>query len=160
MDMLRALGTFIRIVETGSFSAVARETNTTPSAVTRLVGQLEEHFSVRLFHRTTRHLSLTEDGQDLLDQARPIVDATSELEDSVGSKRTAPTGRVRVGVTSGAARLITGGLPDLLNRYPGLSVEFVVREQPGDLIEERLDLAMRLGRPTDASLVARSVGAF
>ena len=67
MDMLRALGTFVRIVETGSFSAVARETNSTPSAVTRLVGQLEEHFRVRLFHRTTRHLSLTEDGQDLLD---------------------------------------------------------------------------------------------
>lgn len=160
MDMLRALGTFIRIVETGSFSAVARETNTTPSAVTRLVGQLEEHFKVRLFHRTTRHLSLTEDGQDLLDQARPIVDATSELEDAVGHQRTAPTGRVRVGMTSGAARLLTAGLADLLTRYPGLSVEFVVREQPGDLIEDRLDLAMRLGRPTDASLVARSVGAF
>src|SRR5471030_2304316 len=102
MDMLRALGTFVRISETGSFSAVARESNTTPSAVTRQVGQLEEHFKVRLFHRTTRHLSLTEDGQDLLEPARHIVDAASDLEDTLGRQRTAPTGRVRVGLTAGA----------------------------------------------------------
>ena len=160
MDMLRALSTFVRIVETGSFSAVAREANTTPSAVTRLVGQLEEHFKVRLFHRTTRHLSLTEDGQDLLGHARHIIDAATDLEDTLGNQRTIPTGRVRVGVTSGVARLITPALANLLARYPGLAVEFVVREQFGDLIEDRLDLAMRLGQPTDTSLVARSVGEF
>ncbi len=160
MDMLRALGAFLRIVETGSFSAVARETNTTPSAVTRLVGGLEDHFKVRLFHRTTRHLSLTEDGQELLGHARHIVDAATDLEDTIGQQRTAPTGRVRVGLTSGAARLLTPGLADLLLRHPGLAVEFVIREQFGDLIEDRLDLAMRLGQPADTSLVARSVGEF
>ena len=160
MDLLRALGTFVRITETGSFSAVARESNSTPSAVTRLIGQLEEHFRVRLFHRTTRHLSLTEDGQDLLAHARNIIEATTDLEDTIGNQRTAPTGRVRVGLTAGAARLLTPGLMDLLTRYPGLSVDFVVREQFGDLIEDRLDLALRLGQPTDASLVARSVGEF
>src|SRR6266571_7034545 len=119
MDMLRALGTFIRIVETGSFSAVARETNTTPSAVTRLIGQLEEHFKVRLFHRTTRHLSLTEDGQDLLGHARHIIEASEELEDMLGHQRTEPTGRVRVGLTTGAARLLTPALSALLQRHPG-----------------------------------------
>jgi DNA-binding transcriptional LysR family regulator len=160
MDILHALQTFIRIAETGSFSAVARETNTASSSVTRLVGQLEEHFKVRLFHRTTRHLSLTEDGQDLLDRARPIVDAAAELGDTVGGQRSEPSGRVRVGLTSAAARLITSALPDLLVRHPLLSVELVVREQLGDLIEDRLDLAMRVGQPADTSLVARSVGGF
>ncbi len=160
MDLLRALGTFVRISETGSFSAVARESNSTPSAVTRLVGQLEEHFRVRLFHRTTRHLSLTEDGQDLLTHARTIIEAATDLEDTIGNQRTAPTGRVRVGMTHGAARLLTPGLMDLLTRYPGLAVDFVVREQFGDLIEDRLDVAMRLGQPTDNSLVARSIGEF
>ena len=160
MDMLRALETFIRIAETGSFSAVARESNATPSAVTRLVGQLEEHFKVRLFHRTTRHLSLTEDGQDPLDHARPIVEAATDLSDTISQQRTAPTGRVRVGLTVGAARLLTPAMADLLGRYPGLSVEFVIRDQIGDLIEDRLDLAMRLGQPSDASLVARLVGEF
>jgi DNA-binding transcriptional LysR family regulator len=160
MDMLRALATFIRIVETGSFSAVARENNTSSSAVTRLIGQLEEHFKVRLFHRTTRHLSLTEDGQDVLGHARHIIDAATDLEDILGHQRTAPTGRVRVGVTAGAARLLTPALADLLRRHPGLAVDFVIREQFGDLIEDRLDLAMRLGEQADNSLVARSVGEF
>src|ERR1700676_3831731 len=126
MDLLRALETFLRIAETGSFSAVARENNASSSAVTRLVGQLEEHFNVRLFHRTTRHLSLTEDGQELLGHARPIIDAASELEDTLRNQRSTPTGRVRIGLTAAAARLITSGLPGLLRRYPGLSVEFVV----------------------------------
>src|ERR1700722_18197955 len=112
MNLLHALDTFVRVVETGSFSAVARETNVNVSAVTRLVAQLEEHFKVRLFHRTTRHLSLTEDGQELLDRARQIIDATAELEDTLRHQRSTPTGRVRLGLT--AARLITSGLPGLL----------------------------------------------
>ncbi len=66
MDLINGLHTFIRVVETGSFSAVAREANTSQSAVTRQVAQLEEHFGVRLFHRTTRKLSLTDEGQDLV----------------------------------------------------------------------------------------------
>src|SRR3984957_15756368 len=160
MDLLRALATFVRIAETGSFSAVARETNTTPSAVTRLVGQLEEHFKVRLFHRTTRHLSLTEDGQDVLNHARHIIEAAEDLEDILGHQRDAPSGKVRVGLTAGAARLLTPGLGDLLERYPGLAVELVIREQPSDLIEDRLDVALRLGAQSDTSLVARAVGDF
>jgi DNA-binding transcriptional LysR family regulator len=160
MDLLRALSTFVRIAETGSFSSVARETNTTPSAVTRLVGQLEEHFKVRLFHRTTRHLSLTEDGQDVLNHARHIIEAAEDLEEILGNQRTAPTGKVRVGLTAGAARLLTPGLGALLESYPGLAVELVIREQPSDLIEDRLDVALRLGRQSDTSLVARAVGEF
>jgi DNA-binding transcriptional LysR family regulator len=160
MDMLRSLETFVRIVETGSFSAVARESNTTPSSVTRLIGQLEDHFQARLFHRTTRHLSLTVDGQDLLGRARHVVDAATDLADTLGHQRSAPTGKVRIGLSAGTARLLTPGFADLLGRYPGLAVDFVVLEQIGDLIEDRLDLAIRLGQPSDASLVVRSVGEF
>jgi len=160
MDLLHALETFVRVVETGSFSAVARENNINTSAVTRLVGQLEEHFSVRLFHRTTRHLSLTEDGQTLLNHAHDVIDAASGLEDSIGRQRSAPTGRVRVGLTAGGGRLVTPGFGGLLDRYPGLTVDLVIREHFDDLIEDRLDLAVRVGQPVDASLVARSVGGF
>src|SRR3984957_5396099 len=103
MNMLRSLETFVRIVETGSFSAVARESNTTPSSVTRLIGHLEDHFQARLFHRTTRHLTLTVDGQDLLGHARHVIDAATNLADTLGHQRTAPTGRVRIGVTPGTA---------------------------------------------------------
>ena len=74
MDLIQALQTFSRVTEAGSFSAVAREKNSSHSAVTRLMGQLETHFGVRLFHRTTRRLSLTEDGQDLLGFARHLLE--------------------------------------------------------------------------------------
>jgi DNA-binding transcriptional LysR family regulator len=160
MDLLHALETFVRVVETGSFSAVAREGNINTSAVTRLVGHLEEHFGVRLFHRTTRNLSLTDEGQTLLSHAHDVIDAAAGLEDSLGRQRSAPTGRVRVGVTAGGGRLVTPGLGDLLDRYPGLTVDLVIREHFNDLIEDRLDLAVRVGPPVDASLVARSVGGF
>lgn len=160
MDVLRALGTFVRVADVGSFSAVARESNSSSSAVTRMISQLEDHFGARLFHRTTRHLSLTEDGQDLLTHARPIIDAAEELNGVLRHQRTSPKGRVRVGVTAGAARLLTATLAALFERYPGLSVEFVVREHLGDMIEDRLDVAMSLNEPPDSSLVTRAVSAF
>jgi DNA-binding transcriptional LysR family regulator len=160
MDLLRALRTFVRVVETGSFSAVARESDTNHSAVTRLISQLEEEYNVRLFHRTTRRLSLTEDGEDLLGQARQILDAATDLEDTLRGRHGTPTGTVRVGLPVGAARLLTPRLHTLLDRYPGLAVELVVRDTFDDLIEERLDVALRFDQPTDTSVVTRSVGTF
>ena len=160
MDLLHALGTFRRVVETGSFSAVARETGTSHSAATRLVGQLEDHFGVRLFHRTTRKLSLTEDGQDLLNHASQLLEATQEMEATLGRQSTSPTGLVRAGVPPAVATLLVPQLPALFQRYPGLSVELVVADRFGDLIEERLDLALQPAQPGDSSLVARTIGTF
>ena len=160
MDLLRALSTFVRVVETGSFSAVARETGTSHSAATRLIGQLEDHFGVRLFHRTTRRLSLTEDGQDLLNHARHLIETTQEMEATLGRQRASPTGLVRVGISPAVATLLVPQLPKVFERYPGLSVELVVGDRFGDLIEERLDLALQRGQPADSSLVARAIGTF
>jgi DNA-binding transcriptional LysR family regulator len=160
MDLLRALGTFVRVVETGSFSAVARETGTSHSAATRLISQLEDHFGVRMFHRTTRRLSLTEDGQDLLNHARHLLETTQEMEESLGRQRTSPTGLVRIGVSPAVATVLVRQLPAMFERYTGLSVELVVGDRFGDLIEERLDLALVRGQPVDSSLVARALGTF
>jgi DNA-binding transcriptional LysR family regulator len=160
MDLLHALGSFVRVVETGSFSAVARETNNSQSSVTRLIGQLEDHFGIRLLHRTTRRLSLTDDGESLLTQARGMLEAAEELEATLGRRKAAPTGRVRVGLPPGMAILITSHLSTLLQRYPGLSVELVIGERFGDLVEERLDLVVRNGRSESASSVARAIATF
>ena len=84
MDLLGALGILVRVVETGSFSAVARERELSQAAVARQVSQLEEHFGVRLFHRTTRKLSLTDDGEVLLGLARPVLDGVDGLEAALG----------------------------------------------------------------------------
>ena len=158
MDLLGALGILARVVETGSFSAVARERELSQAAVARQVSQLEEHFGVRLFHRTTRKLSLTDDGEILLGLARPVLDGVDGLEAALGRQRGSPVGLVRVGVTVAASRLLAQRLPILLADHPGLKVELVVGDRLGDMIEERLDLAMRVGEIKDASLVARRSG--
>jgi DNA-binding transcriptional LysR family regulator len=158
MDLLGALGILVRVVETGSFSAVARERELSQAAVARQVSQLEEHFGVRLFHRTTRKLSLTDDGEMLLSLARPVLDGVDGLEAALGRQSASPVGLVRVGVTVAASRLLAQRLPILLADHPGLKVELVVGDRLGDMIEERLDLAMRVGEIKDASLVARRSG--
>ena len=94
MDILRALGTFIRIAEAGSFSAVARESNSSASTVTRLIDRLETHFGTRLLHRTTRQLSLTEDGEDLLGHARRLLHAVENMEGALGRQPTSPAASV------------------------------------------------------------------
>jgi DNA-binding transcriptional LysR family regulator len=157
MDLITGLHTFIRVVETGSFSAVAREENSSQSAVTRQVAQLEEHFGVRLFHRTTRKLSLTDEGQDLVGRARHLLEEAENLEDTFGKDGGTPTGLVRIGIPVGAAILMVSEFASLLNKYPGLAVELVVSEQMDDLVAERLDLALRFGQSPDTSLVSRAL---
>lgn len=160
MDLLGALTTFTRVAETGSFSAVARESGISHSAVTRLVGQLEDHFGVRLFQRTTRRLGLTEDGQDLLGYARNLITATEEMEGALGRQRSSPSGLVRVGVPVVASAWLMPRLPELLQRYPDLAVELVIGDRIGDLIEERLDVALIGDDPPDSSVITRTVGTF
>ena len=126
MDLFGALGILVRVVETGSFSAVARERELSQAAVARQVSQLEEHFGVRLFHRTTRKLSLTDDGEMLLGLARPVLDGVDGLEAALGRQSASPVGLVRVGVTVAASRLLAQRLPILLADHPGLKVELVV----------------------------------
>jgi DNA-binding transcriptional LysR family regulator len=158
MDLLGALSVLVRVVETGSFSAVAREREVSQAAVARQIAQLEGHFRVRLFHRTTRKLSLTDDGQMLLGLARPVLDGVDGMEAALGGQSASPVGLVRLGVTVTASRFLAQRLPTLLADHPGLKVELVVSDVFGDMIEDRLDLAMRIGEVTDASLVVRRTG--
>jgi DNA-binding transcriptional LysR family regulator len=158
MDLIGALRAFVRVTETGSLSAVARETHVSQSAVTRLIAQLEQHFEVRLFHRTTRRLSLTDDGQILLSHARHLLESADEMETVLGRQSGAPRGLVRLGTSVAGGLFLATRLPVLLARHPGLSVELVMRDQESDMIEERLDLAFRSGEIADASLVARRAG--
>ena len=117
MDLFGTLKVLVRVVETGSFSAVARERDLTQAAVAKQISQLEEHFGVRLLHRTTRKLSLTDDGEMLLGLARPILDGVDGLEAALGRQRASPVGLVRVGVAVTASRLPAQRLPTLLEPH-------------------------------------------
>jgi DNA-binding transcriptional LysR family regulator len=158
MDLLRALDVLVRVVEVGSFSAVARERRMSSAAITRLVAQLEDHFGVRLFHRTTRKLNLTDDGEMLVSRARPLLDGAEELKSELDGQRSSPSGLVRVGVTATASRFLSPRLPSLLADHPKLRVELVIGDRFSDMIDSRLDLAVHVGEIKDASLVVRKVG--
>ena len=158
MDLLGALTVLARVVETGSFSAVAREREVSQAAVARQISQLEERFGVRVFHRTTRKLSLTDDGEALLRHARPILEQVEGMEAALGRQSSSPVGIVRVGLPVAAGHFLSTRLPALLADHPGLKVELVVSDRFGDMIDERLDLAMRGGDITDTSLVRRNLG--
>jgi DNA-binding transcriptional LysR family regulator len=158
MDLLRALDVLVRVVEVGSFSAVARERRMSSAAITRLVAQLEDHFGVRLFHRTTRKLSLTDDGETLVARARPLLDGAEELKSELDGQRSSPSGLVRVGVTATASGFLSPRLPSLLADHPKLRVELVIGDRFNDMVDSRLDLAVHVGEIKDASLIVRKVG--
>jgi DNA-binding transcriptional LysR family regulator len=161
MDLLATLKSFVRLAETGSFSAVAREAGATQPAISRQVSALEAHLGARLVQRSTRSLRLTEDGQDFLVHARLILDAVAEAEAAVGRQRNTPSGLVRLGAPAVFGRLyLAPQLGRLLARYPDLTVELALSDDISDLVEQGLDLALRVGEITDGSLVARRVGSF
>jgi DNA-binding transcriptional LysR family regulator len=158
MDLFCALGNFVRVSDTGSFARVARETGLSHTVVTRQIAQLEQHFGVRLLHRTTRRISLTDDGEILIGHARNLLEQSSAMETELGQHRKAPTGLVRLGTIMGAGLFLAPRLPQLLNRHPGLSVDLVVCDHIGEMVEARLDLALCHGKIADSSFIARQVG--
>lgn len=159
MDLLAAFRCFVRVAETGSFSAVAREVGSTQPAISRQIAALEAHFDVRLIQRTTRSLTFTQDGQDLLAHARRVLDTVDETEEILGKRRASPHGTIRIASSTSMARLhIIPRLKRLLQRYPQLEVEVSISEQVQDLVAENLDIAIRAGQIADSSLVARHLG--
>jgi DNA-binding transcriptional LysR family regulator len=160
MDLLRDLRAFVRTVETGSFAAVARETHESHSAVTRQIAQLEAHFGVRLLHRTTHGMSLTDDGRELLGYARQMLEVEDAMEGALRSQSVSPKGTVRLGTSIGFSVFLVPRIPLLMERHPELSLELVAADQFPDLIEARLDVAVRPGPFADASLVARQIYAL
>jgi DNA-binding transcriptional LysR family regulator len=124
------------------------------------VAALEAHLAVRLFQRSTRSLTLTEDGRDLLGHARLVVEAVEETEAAIGRRRSSPSGTVRIGSPGVFGRLyIAPRLHRLLDRYPELSVDLSLSDTVVDVVQEGLDLSIRIGEVTEAGLVARRIGA-
>jgi DNA-binding transcriptional LysR family regulator len=156
MDLLRDLRAFVRTVETGSFAAVARETHESHSAITRQIAQLEAHFSVRLLHRTTHGMSLTDDGRELLEYARQMLELQEAMEGSLRYQSVSPRGTVRLATPIAFSIFLVPRIPLLMERYSELSLQLIAADPPfPDPIEARLDLAVRVGPIADSSLVAR-----
>ena len=159
MDRLAALQAFIRVAEAGSFSAAARQIGIGQPAMSKTISQLEYTLGARLIARTTRKLSLTEDGRRFLDAARHAVDAADAAMRAAGARGAAPSGVLRIAASVAFARLqIVPRLAAFLGRYPDVEVDLVLSDRFVDLVEEGIDVAIRIGDLKDPGLVARRIG--
>jgi DNA-binding transcriptional LysR family regulator len=149
---------FTRAVETGSFSAVARELRIGQPNVSRHIAALERYLGTRLLHRSTRRLTLTPEGQRYYGEARRVLDAIAEAESTARGEDT-PSGLLRVACPTALGRThVLPQLKILLERYPQMDVDLQVGDRFSDLIEEGIDLAIRIGVLRDSALQARRVG--
>ncbi|MDR6661378.1 DNA-binding transcriptional LysR family regulator [Tardiphaga robiniae] len=149
---------FTRVVELGGFSTAARAFRMTPSAVSKLVARLEARLGVRLINRSTRKLQLTPEGSAFYERALRILDEISaaEREAAIGAT---PSGLLRVNTSVPfGLRLLLPLLPDFAKRYPDIKVEVVLTDLVVDLLEERADVAIRVGLMRESRLLARKLG--
>jgi DNA-binding transcriptional LysR family regulator len=152
IDTLR---TFVEVMQRGSFAAVARERNVDPSSVSRTIATLEAQLGVRLFQRTTRHLTATEAALAYFDQVEPLVSQLERAALMASDSGDTPRGTLRVTAAVTFAQVnVIPLLPEFAKRYPELSFELLLTDKFLDLVEERVDLALRLGRLTESSLIA------
>lgn len=158
MDIVGALRTFLRVAETGSFSAAAVDLDLTQPAVSRQVSSLEAHLDTRLFHRTTSALALTAEGEQMIPMARKVVEAVEALGENGGTERGVVSGKVRLSLPTPLGLYISDRVAGLLAEHPRLTLELLFRDEPSDLIGEGIDLEVRLGPVEDSSLVCRRIG--
>jgi DNA-binding transcriptional LysR family regulator len=161
MDRIDNVAVFAEVAERGSFAAAARHLNRSPAAVTRAVAELEARLGVRLLNRTTRAVSVTETGQRFLAGARRVLADLAEIEQAAAGQGQAPRGELRV-----TAPIVFGRwhvLPlvtTFLAQYPEVRVRLALLDRPVDLVEEGLDVAIRIGALADSSAIATRVGAL
>jgi len=153
------MAAFVAVAELRGFASAARMLRRSPSAVTRLVASLEQRLSVRLLQRTTRSVTLTDAGARFLDRARRILAAVDDAEGTVRAERAEPAGRFVVAAPSVFGRREVAPLVgDFLARHPGVVGELDLADRVVNLVEEGVDVAVRIGVLDDSSLVARKVG--
>jgi len=159
MDRLSAMETFVRVVETGSFSAAARILNIGQPAVSKTVAQLEARLGVRLLMRSTRGLSPTEAGQSFYDSAKRAIEKADEADLAARGAGAGLTGRLRISAAVTFARLhIVPHLPNFLAAHPGLTMDVILDDRVIDLVEEGVDVGLRMGSLGDSSsLTARKL---
>lgn len=161
MTGLDKLAVFARVVEAGGFSAAARALGIPKSSASRSVKQLEDVLGVRLLQRTTRRLRLTEAGQEYYERVAGALAALDEAREAVTETQDAPKGLVRlVAPSDWGSWLLAPVLARFIQRYPGIRVDLSLTSRDVDLIRDGFDLALRVGRLNDSSLIIRAMGSI
>ena len=161
MDRLSAMSMFVRVVETGSFSAVAKEMNTTQPTVSKNVAELESWLGAKLLNRSTRSLHLTEVGADYYERCVGILQNIEEAEHNVGQLQSSPKGTVKVSAVVGfGVHYLMPMLGKFFEEFPDINVEVLLNDLNVDLVEAGVDLALRVGPLNDSALMAKKLASF
>lgn len=156
-----ALPIFVTVVETGGFSPAAKQLNISKSAVSKRITQLEDQLGVKLLHRTTRKLSLTEAGEHYFQHAREAYQAAQDAEDAVLQLQGEPQGRLRINTPMAFGRLhIAPMIPAFLKRYPKISIDMQMDDKVVDLVAGGFDITFRTGNLPDSNLIARRLSSL
>lgn len=158
MDTLDGLKTVVAVVETGSFTAASERLGMSKALVSKYVGEVENQLGVRLFNRSTRRLALTEAGRSYYEHALPLLEEFAELVDNVTGEQSAPRGllRVSVPVTFGEMKL-SPRIPKFLEQHPDIRVDLQLTDRMIDMLEEGIDVVIRIGGVDDSSLIAKHI---
>ena len=149
---------FVRVVETGSFSAVAKEMNSTQPTISKNIAELESWLGAKLLNRSTRSLRLTETGTNYYERCVAIIQDVEEAEQVVGQLQTLPKGLVRVSTVVAFGRLhIVPRLSGFFKKYPDIKVDVRLNDRIVDLVEEGVDVAIRMGKLADSTLIAKKL---
>jgi DNA-binding transcriptional LysR family regulator len=158
MDRLQAMQTYVRVVETGSFSAVARELSSTQSTVSKQVAALEKYLGVRLLSRTTRAVMPTDDGLQYFEEARRLVGEVGEAEAHLRHGERALSGPLRVATSVGyGLRVLLPHVQSFMQQHPDVRLDLKLDDGFVDLVEQGIDVAVRIGPLADSTLIARRI---
>ncbi|WP_417535214.1 LysR family transcriptional regulator [Methylophaga sp.] len=161
MDRLHLMTVFVAVVENEGFASAARKLRLSPPAVSRAVSELETRLGVKLLHRTTRHLQITDAGQRYYKDAKQIVALSEEADDAVRGRNATPRGMVRITASVLFGRLyVMDGIISYLKNYPDMQVDALFVDRVVNMLEEGVDVAIRIGELQDSSYKAIKVGAI
>lgn len=159
MESLSALAAFVHVAEHRSYVAAARLAHVSPSAISKAIARLEARHGLRLFNRTTRSLSLTEDGALLYERCRHILDELEDVQACLVDSRERPKGRLRVSIPHIVCRhLLMPILPSFTQRFPEIELDLDVDDRVVNLAADGIDIAIRSGELADTSLISRRLG--
>jgi DNA-binding transcriptional LysR family regulator len=159
MDKLRAMETFTRIVDGGSLTAAAEALATSLPSVVRTLAALERQLDVRLLNRTTRRLALTDEGREYYERCKRVLAEVEDADAALSARRVMPKGRLRVTAPVMYGRLhVAPVTAEFIVKYPAVQADLLLLDRVVDLVDEGIDIGVRIGRLPDSSLVAAAVG--
>src|SRR6266478_4647315 len=160
MDRLTSLTAFVRVVDSGGFSAAGRRLNMSTTMVSNHIQALEERLGARLLNRTTRKVSLTEIGKAYYDRCTQILADIEQADDIAGAMQSTPRGTLRIYTATHIVPFVAPVVAEFLSSYPDVKVDLSMGERAIDLIDEGIDVAVRLTPPPDSSLIVRTLATW